>query len=69
MITVTFPIPKGQIKTEIEKVRTEISARQAELRILQTIEKTIRDMCSHEFKSGNGLGTCIHCAHYVGSGD
>lgn len=69
MITVTFPIPKGQVKAELERVYAEIQTRQTEMQILHTMARAIRDTCKHEFKTLNGLGNCIHCGHYVGSGD
>jgi hypothetical protein len=69
VITVTFPIPKDQIKAEMDKIQAEITTRNVELRVLQSMSKLIRETCSHEFPKGSHIGNCVHCGHYVGSGD
>lgn len=56
--TLKFPLSPEEIKEETKKLRDMITARQAEIRILQTALKAIQDTCTH-----NG-SSCVYCGYY-----
>ncbi len=68
MITVTFPVEQERVKEETSRIRTEIDARMAEMKVLRSMLSALQDNCKHsgqrsyeDYGGGYSKTACTFC--------